>query len=133
MSIIRSRASQSLRRGFGLVIGFINNLRIYNTASIKVSLYHTLPIPLQYSTYNGFKSQANISQAELLYSSVLVPIRSLLVCLFACFYQYYSFVTALNSTGIKVKVTLRLTVSQSVSQTWCRAPYGADDQIFITL
>jgi hypothetical protein len=32
----------------------------------------------------------------------------------------------------EVKVTLRLTVSQSVSQSWCRAPSGAHDQIFIT-
>jgi hypothetical protein len=31
----------------------------------------------------------------------------------------------------KVKVTLRLTVNQSVSQSWCRAPSGAHDQRFI--
>jgi hypothetical protein len=33
---------------------------------------------------------------------------------------------------IKLKVTLGLTVSQSVSKSWCRAPSGAYDQIFIT-
>jgi hypothetical protein len=38
----------------------------------------------------------------------------------------------LNSQ-LKVKVTLRLTVSQSVSKSWCRAPSGAHDQIFITV
>jgi hypothetical protein len=31
------------------------------------------------------------------------------------------------------KVTLRLTVSQSVSKSWCRAPSGPHDQIFIVL
>jgi hypothetical protein len=34
---------------------------------------------------------------------------------------------------VKVKVTLRLTVNQSVTQSCCRAPSGAHDQIFITL
>jgi hypothetical protein len=34
---------------------------------------------------------------------------------------------------MKVKVTLRLMVSQSVSKCWCRAPSGARDQIFVTL
>jgi hypothetical protein len=34
---------------------------------------------------------------------------------------------------VKVQVTLRLTVSQSVSKSSCRAPSGAHDQIFITL
>jgi hypothetical protein len=33
----------------------------------------------------------------------------------------------------QVKVTLRRTVSQSVSQSWCQAPSGAHDQIFITV
>jgi hypothetical protein len=43
----------------------------------------------------------------------------------------------LSLAQVKVKVTLRLTVSQSVSQSvsksWCRAPSGAHDQIFITV
>jgi hypothetical protein len=34
---------------------------------------------------------------------------------------------------VKVKVTLRLTISQSVSKYWCRAPSGAHGQIFITV
>jgi hypothetical protein len=34
---------------------------------------------------------------------------------------------------VKVKVTLRLTVSQSVSKSWCRAPFGAHDLILITV
>jgi hypothetical protein len=34
---------------------------------------------------------------------------------------------------VKVKVTLRLMVSQSVSKSWCRAPSGAHDQIFFTV
>jgi hypothetical protein len=40
-------------------------------------------------------------------------------------------------TSARVRVTLRLTVSQSVSQSvclsWCRAPSGAHDQIFILI
>jgi hypothetical protein len=35
--------------------------------------------------------------------------------------------------SVKVKVTLRLTDRQSVSKSWCRAPSGAHDQIFITV
>jgi hypothetical protein len=34
---------------------------------------------------------------------------------------------------VKVKVTLRLAVGQSVSKSWCRAPSGAHDQIFIAI
>jgi hypothetical protein len=34
---------------------------------------------------------------------------------------------------LKVKVTLRLAVGQSVSKSWCRAPSGAHGQIFITV
>jgi hypothetical protein len=34
---------------------------------------------------------------------------------------------------VKVKVTLRLTIGQSVSKSWCRAPFRAHDQIFITV
>jgi hypothetical protein len=33
----------------------------------------------------------------------------------------------------KVKVTLRLTISQSVRKSWCRAPSGAHDHRFITV
>jgi hypothetical protein len=36
-----------------------------------------------------------------------------------------------NSTELKVKVTLWLTVSQSVSKSWCRAPSGAHNQILL--
>jgi hypothetical protein len=36
-------------------------------------------------------------------------------------------------TLLKVKVTLRLMVGQSVSQSWCQAQSGAHDQIFITV
>jgi hypothetical protein len=34
---------------------------------------------------------------------------------------------------VKVKVTLRPSVGQSVSNSWCRAQSGAHDQIFITV
>jgi hypothetical protein len=37
-----------------------------------------------------------------------------------------------QETQVKVKVTLRLTVSQSVSKCWRRAPSGPHDQICIT-
>jgi hypothetical protein len=51
--------------------------RIYNTGTIKVSLNHTLPISLCYSTHKAFKSHVKFSQADRLYSSVpLVPICS---------------------------------------------------------
>jgi hypothetical protein len=51
--------------------------QIYNTGSIKVPINHTLPISLCYSTHKVFKSHVKSSQAELLYSSVvLVPIRT---------------------------------------------------------
>jgi hypothetical protein len=33
----------------------------------------------------------------------------------------------------QVQVTLRLTVSQSVSKSWCQAPSGDHDQTFITV
>jgi hypothetical protein len=39
----------------------------------------------------------------------------------------------LTTELVKVKVTLRLTVSQSVSKSWCPAPSGAHDQIFVTV
>jgi hypothetical protein len=39
----------------------------------------------------------------------------------------------LSLAQVKVKVTLRLTVSQSVSQSWCQDHSGAHDQIFITV
>jgi hypothetical protein len=42
-------------------------------------------------------------------------------------------ISQLSSSHVKVKVTLRLTVSQSVSESWCRAPSGPHDQIFITV
>jgi len=32
---------------------------------------------------------------------------------------------------VKVRVTLQLTVSQSVSRSWLRAPTGTDDKIFV--
>jgi hypothetical protein len=51
--------------------------RIYNTGTVSVSLNQTLPISLHYSTHKVFKSHVKISQADFLYSSVLiVPIRS---------------------------------------------------------
>jgi hypothetical protein len=39
----------------------------------------------------------------------------------------------LTKLKVKFKVTLLLTVSQSVSKSWCRAPYGGHDQVFITV
>jgi hypothetical protein len=41
--------------------------------------------------------------------------------------------TTAATLSSQVKVTLRLTVSQSVSKSWCRAPSGVHDQIFITV
>jgi hypothetical protein len=34
---------------------------------------------------------------------------------------------------MKIKVTLQMTVGQSISKFWCQAPSGAHDQIFITV
>jgi hypothetical protein len=71
-----------------------------------------------------------------------------LVIIFYCFgFETSNFVASYDSQGygggirprphtasdLVVKVTLRLTVGQSVSKSWCRAPSGADDQIFITV
>jgi hypothetical protein len=105
--------TQWLKTGFGLVIGFMNNLRvvttiIYNIIAailslhgfitqelLKLSLNHTLPIALHYSTHKACRSHVKSSQADLLYSSVRrVPIRSELT---------------------KAKVILQLSVSQSVN------------------
>jgi hypothetical protein len=55
--------------------------------------------------------------------------------LFYC-YSRTDYSTALLITKLiskQVKVTLRLTVSQSVSKSWCQNPSGAHDQIFITV
>jgi hypothetical protein len=41
--------------------------------------------------------------------------------------------TQLSGSKVEVKVTLRLTDSHSVSKSWCRAPFGAHDQLFITV
>jgi hypothetical protein len=101
-----------LKMGVGLVIGFINHLRIvttinyytiadfhptihsnlifsvylryfsriYNTETIKVSLNHTLPISLCYSTYKVFKSHVKSSQTDFLYSSVLLQLTACVLC-----------------------------------------------------
>jgi hypothetical protein len=54
--------------------------RIYNIGTIKVSLNHTLPIPLHYNTYKVFKTQFKPSQVDFLCSSLLLaPIRSVRV------------------------------------------------------
>jgi hypothetical protein len=43
-------------------------------------------------------------------------------------HSYYSLIN-----WLKVKVTLRMAVVQSVSKSWCRSPPGGHDQIFITV
>jgi hypothetical protein len=53
--------------------------RIYNTGTIKVSLNHTLPIPLHYSTHKVFKSHVKYSQADFLYCSVLLELSASLL------------------------------------------------------
>jgi hypothetical protein len=50
--------------------------RIYNTGTIKVSLNHTLPISLYYSTHEVFKSHVNSSQVYL-----TLQVYCLLLCL----------------------------------------------------
>jgi hypothetical protein len=57
--------------------------RIYNIGTIKVSLNHTLPISLYYSIHKVFKSHVKSSQADFLYSSVLLQLTAIL--LFPCF------------------------------------------------
>jgi hypothetical protein len=102
MFYLYCHVSQWLRRGFGLVIGFIGYLQdvttnnynaiadlhnlqslhtnllspsalvftdLYKTGTIKVSLNHTLPISLCYSTHKVFKSHVKSSQADFLYTS----------------------------------------------------------------
>jgi hypothetical protein len=43
--------------------------RVYNKGTIKVSLNHTLPISLSYSTHKVFKSHVKSWQADCLYTS----------------------------------------------------------------
>jgi hypothetical protein len=103
-----------LKRGFGLVIGFIQYLQSLHTNLLSLSAL--VLMGLQHGTCNSIIKSLQIlhinkvlyshvksSQAYLMYSSVLlVPVCSLLACLFACFCRYYSLVTALNWTGISV-------------------------------
>jgi hypothetical protein len=51
---------------------------MYNTGTIKVSLNHTLPISLHYSTHKAYKSHVKSSQADFLYSSVLLQLTAIL-------------------------------------------------------
>jgi hypothetical protein len=119
--------------------------RIYNSGTIKISLNHTFPIRLHYTTRKVFKSHVKSLQADFLYSSVLVELTACLLVrvflpllltrnsvtavllqltatLFACFCRYYSLITALNvKVKVKVKVMLRPTV-QSASPSWNKAP-----------
>jgi hypothetical protein len=53
--------------------------RIYNTGTITVSLNHTLPIPLRYSTHKVLKSHVKSSQADFFYSSVLLDLTACLL------------------------------------------------------
>jgi hypothetical protein len=53
------------------------------------------------------------------YNQIFIIVWQLLVCWF-------------GFSQANVKVTLRLTVGQSVSKSWCRAPSGAHGQILIT-
>jgi hypothetical protein len=53
--------------------------RNYNTVAIKVSLNHTLPILLYYSTYNIFKSHVKFSQADFLYPCILFELTACLL------------------------------------------------------
>jgi hypothetical protein len=88
-----------------LVIGFIDHLQIVTTNKcntvtefrttkhstltftslhgfitqklrIKASLNHTLPIALYYSTHKVFRSHVKSSQADFLYSSVLLELTA---------------------------------------------------------
>jgi hypothetical protein len=53
--------------------------RIYNTGTIKVSVNHTLPIPLHSSTRNVFKPRVKSSQADFLYSSIHLELTACLL------------------------------------------------------
>jgi hypothetical protein len=52
---------------------------MYITDTIKVSLNHTLPITLCYSTHKIFKSHIKSSQADFLYSTVLLKLTTILL------------------------------------------------------
>jgi hypothetical protein len=41
--------------------------------------------------------------------------------------------SAVRNVEVKVEVTLRLSVSQSVSMSWFRAPFGTCDQISLAV
>jgi hypothetical protein len=64
---------------FPLVFTAISWQRVYNTGTIKVSLNYTLPISLYYYTHKVFKSHVKSSQADFLYSSVLLKLTACLL------------------------------------------------------
>jgi hypothetical protein len=75
--------------------------RIYNTGTIKVSLNHTLPISLHYSTHKAFKAHVISSQADVLYYSLLLEL--ILACLLIrVLLPLLLFVTAQNLPGLLV-------------------------------
>jgi hypothetical protein len=108
--------------------------RTDNTGTIKVSLNHTLPKPLHYSTHKVFKSHVKSSQAEFLYSSVLLKLTAcLLVCCTPPAYRYtpasymltYSLTHSLTQCRFFGICSLMKTrhghASQKTYLTWCYA------------
>jgi hypothetical protein len=81
---------QWLRRGFGLVIGFINNLQVVTT--------------INYTT------TASLHNLQSLHANILRPTSCSLLCS-----GFNSLLQLMTDLSVKVKVTLRLTVSQSIS------------------
>jgi hypothetical protein len=87
-----------------------------NTETSKVSLDHTFPLSLQYSTDRAFKSHVKSSHADLFHSSMLlVPVRS----------------ASLRLNFLRQSQSHIATDDQSVSKSWYRAPSRARDEICI--
>jgi hypothetical protein len=88
-----------------------------NAGAIQVSLNYPPPVPSHTITsnhtfrYSSFRVHDSLTTTDLGDDYILTH----------------------SLVQVQVQVTLRLTVSQSVSKSWCRAPSGAHDQMFITI
>jgi hypothetical protein len=91
----------------------------FYTGTIKVSLSHTFPISQYYSIHKVFKSHVKPSQADFLYSPVLLkPTAYLLACLLASAAYYLLQLTAPTSEFYSIIQAQRGHVSQKTHVTW---------------
>jgi hypothetical protein len=120
--------------------------RIYNTGNIKVSLNHTLPISLYYSTHKVFKSHIKSSQVDFyfFFNSTLQA-----YCLLASYFSLFQLKVLNNSTTELPWATSydwlqsqNQSQSQSyfttgglppISSSWRQAPWDPRSDLFFQL